>query len=160
MKKLRTPLIIFFFFTCLSLSYQIRTARIPSAPGTLLTLVELPPYPAQDILYHDYWVDFLQYCDGYEILVVRTRENLTAQLNTWTHVSSITLEEIEPLVPADLYIQQMKENCPDLPTSYTAYFLPSFEGNAASCDDEFFIGLYDAKTRICLVYRGHHLYSL
>jgi len=159
MRKLCTPLIVLFLFVCVSLSLQIRGARIPSAPGTLIRLAEMPPYCAEEILYHDYWNDFLEYTDGHEILILRTKENLSAELDRWTHTASVTFSEIEALAPLELHTRFQNEGSFGLPASYTAYFLnATFEGMDYSWDDEFIIGLYDAKSRLCLIYRGHHLY--
>ena len=159
MRKLCTPLLIFLTLFCFLLHMQIAGQRIPSTPGTLVSLTEMPPYCAEKILYHDYWNDFLQYTDGHEILAFRTKENLTHELKKWTHVSSVTLDEIQSIVPIELHHRFFAENASGLPASYTAYFLSStFEGDDYSWDDEYIIGLYDAKSRICVIYRGHHFY--
>lgn len=161
MRKLCTPLLILMLIGALVIGWMSNASQIPSAPGTLVKLAEMPPYCAEDILYHDHWNDFLGYCDGHEILALRTKGNLTAELGSWMHVSSITFEEAEQLAPRDLSTRQLGESRLNLPASYTAYYLSStFEkGEDPVLGDEFVLALYDAKTCICLIYRGHHLYS-
>ena len=157
-KKLLTPLLA----VALILSFLFPSAHIPSAPGTLLKLAGLPPYCIEKIVFRDYWTDLLQYCDGRDILVFRSKKNLTAELDEWTHVSSVTYEKIEQLAPRELATRYLEECEASLPDSYTAYFLKSpFEkGEDFHIGDEFIIGLYDAKSRICLLYRGHHLHDI
>lgn len=162
MRKLCTPLLILLLVGALVIGWMSSADQIPSAPGTLVKLAEMPPYCAEDILFRAYWTDFLQYCDGYDILIFRSRENLISELDGWTHVSSITYEEMEQLAPRDLYSRVLNESGVRLPDSYTAYFLnsPFEKGDDFRMGDEFIFGLYDAASRICLIYRGHHLYGL
>ena len=92
MRKLCTPLIFLLLIGALVISFMSSAAQIPSAPGTLVKLAEMPPYCAEDILYHDYWNEYLQYTDGHEIFIFSTKSNLTSQLDQWTHVASVTLD--------------------------------------------------------------------
>lgn len=114
----------------------------------------MDPKWAHHTLLHAYWSDWLQYTDGYEVLVAKGQPGVAPDGINWTP-DLISMEDIESKSPRAFSAEAKKRlEAILLPEAFDAYHMV-FEDK----HQELWVLLYH-HSGMLLIYRGHHLYGL
>ncbi len=153
MKKLLVALCILLMIAGLIIYGMYEAEKLPSREATLLQRCSISLPCRRKTLHHSYWKDWLWYTDGYEVYVFRSRDDIASSLVGWQS-GHFTLSDAVLLpddTPSEAALSEIPDGC--LPESYTHLFFRQEK-------DDYWLALYDETTKICLIYRGHHLYFL
>lgn len=129
-------------------------------PARLLKQAGIPFSAVRGVIALEYWYDWLQYTDGYDWVILRVNPETFTPPQDWSTMPA-SLADIKPQ-DSDRYhfFHWDFRDHPALPETFTAWFYRPVDPLTAFEDQEWFAAMYDERTGMLALYRGHSLYGM